>query len=89
MSANMDRMRNSMITKPDPNPDYAKFMEEYASKNAAGLPAEIIVEKEPEAELRSLDTEVEDLSEEMVLTKAYEFVQTFKRLIVDLILSFH
>ncbi|XP_010904720.1 uncharacterized protein [Elaeis guineensis] len=89
MCASMDNLRNSMVTPPDPGPNYAKFMEEYASMSAAGLQAEIEVEKEPEAQPRSLDTVVEDISTVMILSKAHRFFHTFKRLIVDLILSFH
>ncbi|XP_073005274.1 uncharacterized protein [Typha latifolia] len=89
MSASMDFLRNSMVTPPDPGPNYAKFMEEYASMSTAGLQAEIEVEKEPESQPRSLDTVVEDVSMVTVLTKSHQFFQTFKRLIVDLILSFH
>lgn len=88
VSASMERLRNSMIKKPDPGPNYAKFIGEYSSKIEAGIPAEIIVEKEPEAERRTLDTNIEDLTEEELLCKSYELVQVFKHLIVDLILSF-
>nr|XP_029116655.1 uncharacterized protein LOC105032105 [Elaeis guineensis] len=87
--ASMDNLRNSMVTPPDPGPNYAKFMEEYASTSAAGLQAEIEGEKEPETPPRSLDTVVEDISTVMILSKAHRFFHTFKRLIVDLILSFH
>ncbi|XP_042515223.1 uncharacterized protein LOC122089552 [Macadamia integrifolia] len=55
MNASRDYFRNSMVTEPDPGPNYAKFMEEYSCKKNAGLEARII----------------------------------FKRLIVDLILTFH
>ncbi|MQM18342.1 hypothetical protein Taro_051331 [Colocasia esculenta] len=90
MCGSMECLRNSMVTPPDPGPNYAKFMEEYASKVAAGVPAEIEVEKEPESAPRlALDTDVEELSAVMVLSKARHFYRTFRRLVVDLILSFH
>ncbi|KAJ1700849.1 hypothetical protein LUZ63_000628 [Rhynchospora breviuscula] len=44
--ASMSALRSSMITKPDPGPNYAKFMQQYTSSRAAGLRAEIIVEVE-------------------------------------------
>ncbi|XP_039140081.1 uncharacterized protein LOC120277344 [Dioscorea cayenensis subsp. rotundata] len=89
MCASMDCLRNSMVTPPDPGPNYAKFMEEYASKSAAGLHAEIEVEKEPESKPRALHTNVEEISNVMLLSKAHYFFKTFKRLTVDLILTFH
>ncbi|KAM0952402.1 hypothetical protein DsansV1_C03g0036011 [Dioscorea sansibarensis] len=89
MCASMDCLRNSMVTPPDPGPNYAKFMEEYASKSAAGLHAEIEVVKEPESKPRALHTNVEEISNVMLLSKARYFFKTFKRLTVDLILTFH
>ncbi|KAJ3705239.1 hypothetical protein LUZ61_008944 [Rhynchospora tenuis] len=44
--ASMSALRSSMITKPDPGPNYAKFMQEYTSSNRAGLSAVIKVEVE-------------------------------------------
>ncbi|KAJ3705230.1 hypothetical protein LUZ61_008935 [Rhynchospora tenuis] len=44
--ASMSALRSSMITKPDPGPNYAKFMQQYTSSRAAGLRADIIVEVE-------------------------------------------
>ncbi|KAJ4813255.1 hypothetical protein LUZ62_025821 [Rhynchospora pubera] len=44
--ASMSALRSSMITKPDPGPNYAKFMQQYTSSIAAGLTAQIIVEVE-------------------------------------------
>ncbi|KAJ0983637.1 hypothetical protein J5N97_011892 [Dioscorea zingiberensis] len=90
MRASMDCLRNSMVTPPDPGPNYAKFMEEYVSKSAAGLHAEIEVEKESESKARAaLDTVVEEITNVTVLLKAHYFFMTFRRLIVDLILTYH
>ncbi|KAG1347205.1 1-phosphatidylinositol 4,5-bisphosphate phosphodiesterase beta-1 [Cocos nucifera] len=91
MCASMDNLRNSMVTPPDPGPNYAMFMEEYASMSAAGLQAEIEVEKEPETQprARSLDTDAKEISTKEILSNAHRFFHTFKRLIVDLILTFH
>ncbi|THU63268.1 hypothetical protein C4D60_Mb01t13950 [Musa balbisiana] len=89
MCASMDCLRNSMVTPPDPGPNYAKFMEDYAAMSAAGLRTEIEMKKEPESKPRSLDTLVEEIRTVTIVTKAHQFFHTFKRLIVDLILSFH
>lgn len=114
MRASMDCLRDSMVTPPDPGPNYAKFMEEYTSMSAAGLHAEIVVEKEPETQLQSSNTAdqhasmaaagphtgivVEEEPERQqspipltvkILSQAHEFFHTFKRLVVDLILTFH
>jgi Domain of unknown function (DUF4220)/Protein of unknown function, DUF594 len=126
--ASMSALRSSMITKPDPGPNYAKFMQEYTSSNDAGLKAEIRIEVERHnAELdlgpnyamfmqedtssnaARLNADVgiadERHNEEVktqeitqnkpplrkyadIVLKAYEFFPTFKRLFVDLILSY-
>ncbi|XP_078149938.1 uncharacterized protein LOC144545226 [Carex rostrata] len=95
--ASMSALRSSMITKPDPGPNYAKFMQEYTSSNAAGLKAEIKVENEKHKEkgdFESLQNKVaeaepwEEPDYATVVCKAYEFFGTFKRLFVDLILSY-
>ncbi|KAG1347201.1 1-phosphatidylinositol 4,5-bisphosphate phosphodiesterase beta-1 [Cocos nucifera] len=72
MCASMDNLRNSMVTPPDPGPNYAMFMEEYASMFAAGLQAEIDVEKEPETQqrTRSLDTDAKEISTKEILSNA-------------------
>ncbi|KAF3325329.1 hypothetical protein FCM35_KLT10400 [Carex littledalei] len=92
--ASMSSLRSSMITKPDPGPNYAKFMQEYTSSNAAGLTAIIKVEAEKhKGDLESQQPKESTLSEsakkyDEVVRKAYKFFPTFKRLFVDLILSY-
>ncbi|KAJ9135126.1 hypothetical protein P3X46_032340 [Hevea brasiliensis] len=89
--ASMDRFRDSMLKEPDPGPNYAKLMEEYASKKQANLPTQIIMIAEPEKgsntagiapKIIKLDGQLE------VVQKAYGFFKIFKGLIVDLIFSF-
>ncbi|XP_078149995.1 uncharacterized protein LOC144545276 [Carex rostrata] len=90
--ASMSSLRSSMITKPDPGPNYAKFMQEYTSSNEAGLTATIKVEVEKhKGDLESqqpkeVPEETKDYEE--VVCKAYVFFPIFKRLFVDLILSY-
>ncbi|KAK3200289.1 hypothetical protein Dsin_023704 [Dipteronia sinensis] len=45
--ASLDRFRDSMLKDPDPGPNYAKLMDEYASKKEAKHPAKIITIEEP------------------------------------------
>jgi Domain of unknown function (DUF4220)/Protein of unknown function, DUF594 len=90
--ASMSNLRNSMVPEPDPGPNYAKFMEYYYSSKAAGLEAKIEVVEERQYEnienpARNASNMVE-LPYAMAVCKAYHFFQTFKRLFVDLILSF-
>ncbi|KAF3320844.1 hypothetical protein FCM35_KLT14978 [Carex littledalei] len=89
----MSALRSSMITKPDPGPNYAKFMQEYTSSKVAGLVAEIKVEVEKhKGDLESQQTkepaQIQSPDYAQVVCKAYEFFPTFKRLFVDLILSY-
>ncbi|KAJ8775210.1 hypothetical protein K2173_020214 [Erythroxylum novogranatense] len=86
--ASMDRFRDSMLKEPDPGPNYAKLMEEYASKKEAKLPTEIIYMPEPEKDIKTQITEKVTLEELDVVQKAYRWFNLFKGLIVDLIFSF-
>ncbi|EEF33591.1 uncharacterized protein LOC8267186 [Ricinus communis] len=88
--ASMDRFRDSMLKEPDPGPNYAKLMEEYASKKQAKLPTQIIMIPEPEkVNTTGIAREKIILKNQLeVVQKAYEFFQVFRGLIVDLIFSF-
>ncbi|XP_019052611.1 PREDICTED: uncharacterized protein LOC104593692 [Nelumbo nucifera] len=97
MLASRENFRESMVTEPDPGPNYAKFMEEFTSKKNAGLNAEIIWEREPDIQLLNFQDDnshgngnKKDVEVDVeLLSDAYRFFNTFKRLIVDLILTFH
>ncbi|XP_058205118.1 uncharacterized protein LOC131319034 isoform X2 [Rhododendron vialii] len=83
-------IKDSFLTDPDPGPNYAKFMDEYASKKEAKLPTEI--EMIPEPSSRSNNTgnneaKEEDLSCLEVVQTAHKYYTTFKGLIADLIFS--
>ncbi|WOL15136.1 hypothetical protein Cni_G23917 [Canna indica] len=86
-SASLDELRESMIGKADPGPNYVKFMQEYHSRQSAGLNAEIKIEKEYSPALPDADV-TKDISEAEIICNAYHFFETFKRLVVDLMLSF-
>ncbi|CAD6229505.1 unnamed protein product [Miscanthus lutarioriparius] len=89
--ASMDNLRSSMVTTPDPGPNYAKFMEEYRFTREAGLDAEIVIEQERRAEAAAAVTVAvaeESVPYTTVITEASHFFVIFKRLFVNLILSF-
>ncbi|GLT61474.1 hypothetical protein SLA2020_341770 [Shorea laevis] len=85
--ASLDRFRDSMLSEPDPGPNYAKLMEEYASKREAKLPTQIIYIPEPVKETRGVEKTIK-LNDVQVVQKAYKYFKTFKGLVVDLIFSF-
>ncbi|KAK1297018.1 hypothetical protein QJS10_CPB15g01322 [Acorus calamus] len=91
MSASADNLRSSMVSPPDPGPNYAKFMEEYASKTNAGLDVRIKTEEEPDTLKFNVEegTVFNDSGDSWILLKAKHFYLIFRCLIVDLILSFH
>lgn len=88
--ASLDKFRDSMLKNPDPGPNYAKLMEEYASKRDAKLPTKILMIPEPDKESKPSRTGVKKgkLTDLEVLQYAHEYYKTFKGLIVDLIFSF-
>ncbi|KAL5701379.1 hypothetical protein ACHQM5_026724 [Ranunculus cassubicifolius] len=92
--ASVSSFRDSMLSSPDPGPNYAKLMAEYSSMQDAKLPAKIAKITEPETYKESNDSsaqivEVEVKTHAEKVQAAYEFFGTFKGLIVDLIFSFH
>uniref|UniRef100_J3L7X6 DUF4220 domain-containing protein n=1 Tax=Oryza brachyantha TaxID=4533 RepID=J3L7X6_ORYBR len=86
-SASMSSLRSSMLTRPDPGPNYAKSMEEYHSSKEAGLHAEIVIvpERPPDD---NINVQEEHMEYGELVVKAHRFFHTFRRLFVDLILSF-
>ncbi|KAG6488329.1 hypothetical protein ZIOFF_057097 [Zingiber officinale] len=85
-SASMDHLRESMLSEADPGPNYAKFMQELHSCKEAGVKVEMKIDKEPPPTLPQ--QEVEEISMAAVISMGYHFFQIFKRLTVDLMLSF-
>ncbi|KAM0833730.1 hypothetical protein ACQ4PT_064076 [Festuca glaucescens] len=86
--ASMDNLRSSMVTTPDPGPNYAKFMEEYRFTREAGLQAEIVIEPERRTGVTTAAIAEETVPYATVITEALCFFVTFKHLFVNLILSF-
>ncbi|KAK3199151.1 hypothetical protein Dsin_022566 [Dipteronia sinensis] len=86
---------DSMLKEPDPGPNYAKLMDDIASKKEVNLPTTLITIEEQSGKKsntrRSLIGERDGLhlGDLQVVHYAYHFFDIFKGTIVDLIFSFH
>lgn len=100
-SASTVHFRNALLPRPDPGPNYAKFMEEYHLRETEGYKPKWNKLKDPKVVVPSLDLIINGargtqaandrdcVSEAAVIVKtAYDYVKTYKRLFADLILSF-
>ncbi|KAH7854431.1 hypothetical protein Vadar_013761 [Vaccinium darrowii] len=80
--------QDSLLEDPDPGPNYAKFMDEYTSKNNAKLPTSIQMIPEPSKRNKTGTDEAEEgLSDLEVVQAAHKYYLTFRGLIADLIFS--
>ena len=70
-----------MLPRLDPGPNYAKFMDGYSSKKAEGFKISV-------GAITDTSTVVRHNNFPDALHEASYFFRTFKRLFVDLILSF-
>ncbi|GFZ03144.1 transmembrane protein, putative [Actinidia rufa] len=86
--ASSRRFRESLLTEPDPGPNYAKLMDEYTSKKEASLPTKIEMIPEPRRNRSGDGGKSDELSDLEVVQCAYRYFDTFKGLIADLIFSF-
>ncbi|KAL2543174.1 Protein of unknown function (DUF594) [Abeliophyllum distichum] len=79
-----ENFQDSMLTEPDPGPNYAKFMEEFTLKKAEGFyveAAEVI-----EIPVPTHHSFPDDKGK--LIPEAYDLFQTFKPLFAHIILSF-
>ncbi|KAK2633023.1 hypothetical protein EUGRSUZ_L00714 [Eucalyptus grandis] len=85
--ASSSKLKESMLDPPDPSPNYPRFMEEYTLKQAEGfhVTADEIVEVQVPEDLSANENQ-HCGNEELV--QAHRLLKIFKRLFVDLILSF-
>ncbi|CAD6221769.1 unnamed protein product [Miscanthus lutarioriparius] len=92
-SGSVDGFRNKILDDPDPGPNYAKLMTEFDAKEKAGLVVEIAIangeaeEAHKEMEKQETMRLVQDKNKS-VEARAYEFFLIFRRLFVNVILSF-
>ncbi|KAJ0654638.1 hypothetical protein HanPSC8_Chr14g0595501 [Helianthus annuus] len=82
--ANTENLRDSMLGPPDPGPNYPKFLESLYLKKSQGFIAS--VDDIHESPLPASDHAYPVGGN--VISEAYQLFQTFKRLFVDLILTF-
>ncbi|CDP19717.1 unnamed protein product [Coffea canephora] len=84
----LGRFKDSMLTEPDPGPDYAKLMDEYYSKKEAKLPTRIQMIGESGRGNKASRVKEGPLTDLDVVLYAHQFFRTFRGLFVDLIFSF-
>ncbi|PWA40011.1 hypothetical protein CTI12_AA564490 [Artemisia annua] len=83
--ANTEYLRESMLGSPDPGPNYPKFMEDFQLRKSQGF---IVGVKEvPETSHPVID-HANTAGRDTKISEAYDLFQTFKRIFVDLILTF-
>nr|GEY89759.1 topoisomerase I damage affected protein [Tanacetum cinerariifolium] len=86
--ASADRFKDSMLTEPDPGPNYAKILNEYISKKDANLPTRIQMVPEPYRAAKSANKAKKgNLTELEVVQYGYQFFDKFKGLVIDMIFS--
>ncbi|CAM0151672.1 unnamed protein product [Urochloa decumbens] len=92
-SGSVDGFRNKILDPPEPGPNYAKLMTEFDSKEKAGLDVKVAI-ADGEAEEARKEMEKEEITrlvlrvDKSVEARAYDFFLVFRRLFVNLILSF-
>ncbi|XP_059460687.1 uncharacterized protein LOC132189884 [Corylus avellana] len=86
-SANREQFLDSLLDPPDPGPSYTKFMEEFTLKMDEGF--SVSADEVIEVAAGSTDDNNSTIANtSKILPDADMFFQCFKRLFVDLILSF-
>lgn len=83
-AANSENFRDSLLSEPDPGPNYARFMEEYTLKKAEGFEVKVDEVKEIHVPVHRLLPN----QPETCIRDAYDWFLTFNRLFADAILSF-
>jgi hypothetical protein len=91
----LERFRSNIVGTPNPGRNFAKFMTEFDSKEKAGLIVEVAIpngeasyaQKEMERQETIWKMQEQD-RKKSVEARAYEFFLIFRRLFVNLILSF-
>jgi hypothetical protein len=92
-NGSVDGFRANILEPPKPGPNYAKLMTEFDSRYKAGLDVEITI---ADGEASRAHEEMEEKettrlvldADKSVEARAYEFFRIFRRLFVNLILSF-
>jgi hypothetical protein len=93
-SGSIEGFRKKILGPPEPGPNYAKFMTEYDSREKAGLAVQIAIAADGEAEQAHKEMEKQETTRlvqdtnKSVEARAYEFFRIFRRLFVNVILSY-
>lgn len=87
--ANTENFRASMLTSPDSGPNYRKFVEEFSLRKAEGFYVKVdeVVEEVIHQQPRHHHDDGA-AGQQSLVPIAYDLFQIFRRLFVDLILSF-
>uniref|UniRef100_A0A7N2R468 DUF4220 domain-containing protein n=1 Tax=Quercus lobata TaxID=97700 RepID=A0A7N2R468_QUELO len=88
-SGSSENFKATTLRRPDPGPNYARFMEEYQSKKDEGLDvtSDTLIESSIESDISFPMPKNSNISEAEFLQWGYILFQTFKQLFSDLILS--
>lgn len=88
-SASSKHFRESLLPRPDPGPNYSKFIEEYVLKETEGFELFLSVTQAPKVVAHNYAAGKNSfIPNAGTINAAYDFFLTFKRLFADLILSF-
>ncbi|XP_057781555.1 uncharacterized protein LOC130999882 isoform X2 [Salvia miltiorrhiza] len=87
-SSSKDRYRGSLVSQPDPGPNYPKFMDEKVSKEKEGYRVSLGKAVDQIFSSSPIYPDEAGADETFLLNKAYSFFGTFKKLFADLILTF-
>ncbi|KAF8695545.1 hypothetical protein HU200_037391 [Digitaria exilis] len=92
-SGSVDGFRAKILDPPEPGPNYAKLMTEFDAKEKAGVDVEIVIAdgEASKAQKEMQDKETTRLVQQTgksVEARAYDLFLIFRRLFVNLILSF-
>ncbi|CAA7014073.1 unnamed protein product [Microthlaspi erraticum] len=90
-AASLDKFKDRMLKPGDTGPNYAKLMEEYASRKDSNLPTQIVLIDEPDKHERPpklVRPDRDHLTDLEIVQYGFKFFNTFKGLVVDLIFSF-
>ncbi|TVU04289.1 hypothetical protein EJB05_50143, partial [Eragrostis curvula] len=92
-SGSVDGFRANILDPPDAGPNYAKLMTDFDAKQKAGLVVQITIangqaDKVQEEMEKKETTQLVVTSKKSTEARAYEFFLIFRRLFVNLILSF-
>ena len=85
--ASSDSFGISLLTKPDPGPNYEKLMSTFSNFKENGLPTIFNCLEDKESQVGKFNYTVKELDSRSLVKYAYHFANMYKGLIVNLIFS--